>query len=249
MKRFVAILLLLALAVPFTGCGESGVLEEVKVYQITSEIHSLEISLGAAEFVIREADGFSVESNLKFLSVTEENGVLRAIDKKTTGVTYDKPVFTLTVPEGAVFEKVSILTGAATMTAERLQAKSLKLVLGAGDMNITCLEVEESAQIVGGAGKLTIGGGSVRDLELEMGVGELQLTAALPGTSKLTCGVGAAHITLLGQKDAYRVQIEKGHGKVTVDGQVVGEAYSAGSGERHVNIQGGIGDIDLTLGQ
>ncbi len=221
--------------------------EEMKVYGVTGQIHSLEVTVNAADFTIKQADAFSVESNLKNLSVSEDNGVLTIKDAKKYSVAYTDAVLTLYIPVGAAFDKVSITTGAARLTADAISAKSVKLQLGAGDVNIETLNASGKADIEGGAGKITIAGGSVNNLELEMGIGELNLTAALLGHSDLNFGVGESNLTLLGSKEDYQVDVEKGIGSITVDGKAVSDFGNSRTGSNRVEIEGGIGAIHLNF--
>ena len=54
-----------------------------------------------------------------------------------------------------------------------------------------------------------------------MGLGQLNLTSALTGDCNLDSGVGEMNVTLLGSKDDYELDIEKGIGNITVDGKNV----------------------------
>lgn len=245
MKKCIVLFLVWMFAMPLVGCAENAVLEESRIYQVESDIHSMEIRVGAADFVIVYADTFSVESNLKYLSVTEEDGVLKIIDKKTKGVTYDNPVLTLCVPTDVVFENVTISTGAAKLTTDALSAKWLKLQLGAGDVSISRLTALSGADIEGGAGRIDIAGGTINNLELEMGIGELNLTAALLGDNELTLGVGESNLTLIGNRDDYRLAFEKGIGSITVDGKTVADFGSTGNGHNRVQLEGGVGAINI----
>lgn len=234
----------------FSGfTADDAVLEDTRVYEVRSEIQSLDIQINAADFAIKQAEAFSVESNLKYLSVSEDDGVLTIKEEKKYTATYTDALLTLYIPAGAAFDKINIITGAARLTAEPLIAESVKLQLGAGDVRIESLTASVKADIEGGAGKITVDSGTLNDLELKMGVGELNLTAALLGSSELTFGVGESNLTLLGSKDDYRVEVEKGLGNITVDGKSVTDFGNSGSGENHVEIEGGIGRIDLRFCQ
>ena len=239
--------MLLIFAVLFGGCAENAVLDEMRSYSVGSDIHSLDIQIGAAEFTIKQADSFSVESNLKYLTVSEKNGVLSIVEDSKRGVEYEGPILTLYMPTDRMYESIDISTGAGVLTADALSAKSLEFELGAGDVNVANLIVESEADIKGGAGQITISDGSIRDLELEMGVGELNLTAALLGDSDLTFGVGESNLTLLGDEEDYRIEMEKGLGSIAIDGKVISDSEKLGNGQNSVEIQGGVGSINLTF--
>lgn len=246
MKKFTALIVSVVLLICLVGCNKQDVvLDETKTYEITSEIHSLDIRINAADFKIVSADDFSVESNLKYLSVSEKNGVLKIVDEAKSNSNYSNATLTLYVPNGTVFDDVDIETGAAKMTVDTLSASSVELKLGAGDVRFESLNASADVDIKGGAGQITVVSGTLNDLSLEMGMGELNLTAAVLGESDLKFGVGESNVTLIGSKDDYKVDIEKGLGNITVDGKTVTDFGSSGNGQNHIEIEGGVGTINL----
>lgn len=225
------------------------VIGETKNYTVSSEISDLNIQINAADFYIKEGNGFSVESNLKNLEVDEKNGCLTLKDltkiKLNGSTAYENAVLTIYVPVGTVFDNVNIKTGAGRFTVDSLSAATIGFELGAGDVTISKLIAEKSANIEGGAGRITISDGAIKNLDLEMGLGQLNLTAALTGDSELELGVGESNITLLGSKDDYELDIEKGIGNITVDGKNVTDFGSSGNGANEVDIHGGVGAINV----
>jgi len=152
------------------------------------------------------------------------------------------------VPSGTVFEDVDIETGAAKMTADTLSANTLELKFGAGEVHIESLNAITDVEIEGGACDIDISGGTLNGLTLEMGVGSLDLTAALVGECELEFGVGAADITLVGTKDDYRIDVDKGLGSITVDGESFSGIGDSGNGNNHIEISGGVGAIEISFG-
>lgn len=221
--------------------GEA-VLEEAKTYSVDSDIRDLDIEINAADLLIKEGDAFRVESNLKHLKVEEKDGLLSIRETKKYGGTYNGAQLTVYVPAGTVFDKVSLTTGAGRLTAAVLAAHTLDFELGAGDVSIGALIATGSADIEGGAGRITVSDGAIEDLDLEMGVGQLNLTARLSGECQLDLGVGESNITLIGSKDDYKLDLEKGIGSITVDGKSPAE-YGSGNGANEVEINGGVGAI------
>ena len=221
--------------------------EDMKTYTVESEIHNLKILINAADLYIKEADDFSVESNLKYLKVEEKGDALIIEETKKFGGTYSDAVLTIYVPAGVVFDNTDLTTGAGRLTIEHLSSGTLNFVLGAGDVSINSLVATTSADIQGGAGRITIAGGALKDLDLEMGVGQLNLTSALTGDCELDAGVGELNITLIGIQDDYTIEIEKGIGSITVDGQSASNNESFGNGMSEVEIHGGIGAINVNF--
>jgi len=227
----------------------SDVIGETKNYTVSSEISDLNIQINAADFYIKEGNSFSVESNLKNLEVDEKNGCLTLKDltkiKLNGSNAYENAVLTIYVPVGTVFDNVNIKTGAGRFTVDSLSAATIGFELGAGDVTISKLIAEKSANIEGGAGRITISDGAIKNLDLEMGLGQLNLTSALTGDCNLGSGVGEMNVTLLGSKDDYELDIEKGIGNITVDGKNVTDFGSSGNGANEVDIHGGVGAINV----
>ena len=220
-----------------------GVAEEVKTYPVSKTVRELRLQISAADLSVEVGEHFSVESNLKNLTVSEINGVLTVREKDTLFKNYSGAVLKLTVPENFVFASAKVETGAGRVRIDALSAEVLELELGAGEVTIGQLYATHSAELEGGAGKITIGGGSLHNLQLDMGVGQMNLTSALSGSSELNLGVGETNLQLIGTQADYTVLVEKGIGNATVAGVEIGNEDRHGTGENRVEITGGVGAI------
>lgn len=249
MKKTIVLILLTLIAISLVclcGCTkENAVLDETKAYQVQNQISSLNIQLNAADFKIEKGDAFLVESNLKYLSVSEKNGVLTIVDNAKSNSSYTDATLTLYVPSGIIFDSIDIETGAAKMNVDTLSANTIELVLGAGNVQIGMLNASSGASIKGGAGKINVVSGIINNLDIEVGAGKLDLTARVLGDSEFEFGVGESNITLIGNKEEYKVDIEKGIGSITIDGSVVTGTSSIGNGSNCIDIEGGVGAINL----
>ncbi|MBQ3074952.1 MAG: DUF4097 family beta strand repeat protein [Clostridia bacterium] len=237
-----------ALAI-FSGLsGGDAVAESVRSYTVSSDVDCLDIKINAANFEIKQGEAFSVESNLKYLSVTEKSGMLVIREeKKFNGGTYTDAILTLFVPENTVFEKTSITTGAGRLSIDTLAADRLKFELGAGEVTIGTLIATSSATIEGGAGHITVSDGALHNLDLDMGVGQLDLTSALTGETELDLGVGESTLNIKGKKEDYSFDIEKGVGNITVDGERVSNLKERGNGNNKIDVSGGVGSIHMNF--
>lgn len=248
MKMYIAAVFVFLLLFALTSCAnETDVVGETKTYEIASEIHSLDIQINAADFIIEHGDRFSVESNLQYLSVSERDGVLTLAEEHQYGVHHTEAALKLCVPNNFVFEEVAIATGAAKLTADSLSANSVELKLGAGKVQFGCLNAYSNADVEGGAGKITIASGTLNDLTLEMGVGELDFRTALLGNSDLKFGVGKSKLTLIGSKEDYKVDIKKGIGSISVDGRNISDSGSSGNGQNNIKVEGGVGTVSIVF--
>lgn len=215
---------------------------EMQTYSISGEITSLDIEIGMAAFEIVEGESFSVESNLKDLSVEEKNGVLQISDEQKNGsIGSSDASVVLTVPAGFVFEEADISAGAGELTIDTLAASELKLDLGAGETEIGSLTVLEKAEINNGAGELTIQGGELNDLSMDLGVGEMELT----GDCTINYGVGETILNLAGDSSDYQIALDKGIGGATLDGETMSGDSVYGDGPNKISIDGGVGSLRI----
>lgn len=219
---------------------------DMKTYQVGAQIEQLEIEISAAELEIVTGEEFRVESNHKYLSVKESGSRLVISETQRFSGTYRGGVtLTLYIPEGTVFDKADITTGAGVVTIGALSADRLTMDFGAGKVDIETLSAYDRAEINGGAGQITVRGGELDDLDLDMGVGELNLTSRLSGECDVDCGVGETNLTLLGSASDYRIQIDKGLGEAVIDGQRAKDDKVYGTGGTELDVDGGVGRIEI----
>ena len=152
--KYIAIVFAVCLAVGIIGgilgalgiaCGffgDDGVLDGMKTYEISENITDIRIEINAADLTVSTADGFSLESNLKYLSVKENDGCLVITEKKRFGINYDAPELKLCIPEGLVFGEATIITGAGRVSIDTLCADKLKMELGAGEVVVNSIDTD-----------------------------------------------------------------------------------------------------------
>lgn len=253
--KYVAMALAISLAVGIIGSVLSAVglisllekkpqkSEEPYVYLASSDITSLDIDIKSSHFTVTYGDGFSVSCSSGALDVTEKNGTLTVKENKKFD--YTESNINLQIPRDTCFEKADIDAGAGKFSIETLSARTLNLDFGAGQADIGTLNAFDNADINGGAGKITIANGTLKNLELDMGVGELSLTSKLVGDSDFDLGIGKTTLTLIGTPEDYRVELEKGLGSVTHNGVAVTGASRLGNGPNEVEIDCGVGSVDV----
>lgn len=223
------------------------VAEDMTQYPISGEITALKVEIHAAELTVVESESFFVESNLKKLTVSQDNGTLTIREKDRLVRNYNGAALKIGIPKDFVFTSARVETGAGKVDIAALQAEELTLELGAGEVKIAYLSATKNAELEGGAGRITISDGILQNLQMEMGAGQLNLTAALLGSSELNLGVGETNLTLLGAEEDYAVCIENGIGNATVNGQQMKNDATYGSGKNRVELDGGVGSIRVSI--
>lgn len=219
---------------------------EMQTYAIEEDVSELTLKLSGAALKIKTGDRFSVESNHKYLSVEAKGGELSITETKDLFAASHKGVtVTLYIPEGFVFDQVNMETGAGQVKIDSLSADILSLSLGAGEVEIRELTANGRAKIEGGAGEMTIEGGLLHNLDLDMGVGELNLKSRLEGSSRLNFGVGEAELTLVGSREDYQIKLDKGICEAKLEGKPMADDSVYGGGENQIEIDSGIGEIEI----
>ena len=219
---------------------------EMKAFDVSGNVKNLEVEISAADFEIKEGNAFRVESNYKNLKVEEKSGALKITEKKKPFSISVKDIkLIIYLPKGLVFEKADITSGVGKLSFEKLSAQKLVLDFGVGKAVINELEALDSATINGGAGFVEIRNGWLNNLTLDMGVGKFKLKSKLTGKSDIDHGIGNGEIILLGSKEDYSLDIDKGLGQTTVDGEKIEDDTTFGTGNNRVEIDGGIGEINI----
>lgn len=227
-------------------------LGELKTYTVSDNIKNIEIDVGAADLTVVTGDKFYVESNLSNLTVKEDGKSLEISSEKGFDISLSfvsGGTLKIYIPNGFVFDEANIDTGAGQVSIEELSANELELNFGAGEANIEKLNAFQNAEISGGAGEVTIGGGTLNNAEISMGVGEFNLAGELLGRGDVSLGVGESNINLLGNKNDYTLNVTKGLGEANVDGQSIAGSEVFGSGKNKIDISGGVGEVNITFNE
>ena len=78
-----------------------------------------------------------------------------------------------------------------------------------------------------------------------MGIGELTLKSRIEGQGYLDYGIGATNLTLLGNREDYQIELDKGIGEAELEGESMRDDSVYGAGENRIEIDGGIGTINI----
>lgn len=232
----------------FGGFANTGsvVLDEAQAWTFHETIDSLKVDVAAVDLTIQQGDAFSVETTGRYVTCEQKGGTLTVKETRRGWFgTSRTGSLTITIPAGQSLNKADISTGAGIVKLDLLQADTLELELGAGEVTLNGLDIARRTDIDGGAGKITVQDCRLTGLDLDMGVGELTLTAALLGESDMDLGIGAADLTLTGSAEDYRIRINKGLGSVKLDGENMKENTFYGNGANRLELDGGVGDVSI----
>lgn len=231
---------------------KSEVINYTEEYDI-EQINSLYIDSSIAKLEIYESDKIAVEATdvTKKFSSKVENGKLVIKETAKTNISINgqvNPVIKLYIPKGFVFDNVDIDSGVGDTTIESLQADVVEMSTGVGNLTIDYIDSKSKIDIESGVGKLNIKNSILNNLSFEAGVGEYNITTYLTGNSEFDCGVGNGTIVLNGfNEENSKIKIDKGLGNININGQSYSDSQVYGNGANIIDINGGVGNINITI--
>ena len=226
--------------------------EDLKVISSeVKEVSTLKLKLAFTNLEIKTGNSFKIETNNSKISFTENNGSVKIKEEKHNWLMNNKDYTSnliIYIPEDMIsLDETKIETGAGKINIERLNTQSLYLELGAGDVYIKNLTVTKEAKIDGGVGRTELNSCEINNLKANLGMGEFVFSGKLTGKSEVDSGVGAININLLDSSENYTIDVSKGIGSVTLDGQKLEMDRVYGIGENHLSVDGGVGEIKINF--
>lgn len=221
---------------------------EMTQYNITDSVKSLKIDISAAELEIKNGDSFTLETNRKYVRHKETNEFFKIYEVKPFLAAHPGGIkIILTIPQNTKLEYMDIEAGAGTVTIDTLSTNTLKLDMGAGEFIANRIETYTEAEIDSGASSFTVNGGFMHNADIDIGVGEMNLTSRLTGTNEIDYGIGEANLVLIGSSEDYKIKLDKGAGKATLNGNTMRNDSVYGGGSSYIGINGGVGELNITF--
>lgn len=161
------------------------------------------------------------------------------------------PTITITIPEGFEADEFDIKFGAGEILVDNIYAKSVGFSMGAGDMTIKRLTVENESSFKVGAGSMKINRLKAKDVTMESGVGEISVTGEIYGSSYVDCGVGEIDLNLEGEEKDYNYIVDCGIGSVKINNRkwdfTTHESIFNDKTKGTFSLKCGIGSISLRI--
>ena len=212
---------------------------------IISNIKNYDIKLDSAKLIIEEGNKFTISTNNKYISLTEEESKIKI--KETDHFSFkNSSALRITVPKNYNFTDLNIVSDGGFINIENLKADRLSLQLKAGSLVLNDVIVNDKLTIIGGAGTIDVTNGNVNNLNLNVGVGNCNISAILKGNSVIEAGVGQLNIDLLDSIDNYKIKLIKGIGDITINDTKITDNNTAFNGNKNISLVGGIGPISIT---
>lgn len=237
-------------AIGIINFKENSLLENmVTISDDAEEFLSLNLDIKSSNLQIKTGDKFEVKTNNSNIKYSNENGSIKIKEDKLTNWLFGKidiGELIIYIPENMKqIDEVKINIGAGTVFIEQLNTKNLYLDLDAGNVAIDKLTVSEESKINGGAGNININSGEIANVDLDLGVGNTKIKSSVTGNSKIDTGVGELNLYLTLESSEYKIEVDKGIGKITFNDDKILDNTIIGNGENYIKINGGIGNINI----
>lgn len=212
---------------------------------IISNIKNYDIKLDSAKLIIEEGNKFTISTNNKYISLTEEESKIK-IKEKDHFSFKNSSTLKITIPKNYNFNNLNIVSDGGIINISNLNVNELSLQLKASSLTLDDVVVNEKLTIIGGAGTIDVTNGNVNNLNLNVGVGNCNISAILKGNSVIEAGVGQLNIDLLDSIDNYKIKLTKGIGDITINDTKITDNNTAFNGNKNISLTGGIGSISIT---
>ena len=80
-----------------------------------------------------------------------------------------------------------------------------------------------------------------------MGVGEAIISSEIGNDTKIDAGVGNFTFNIFGNKDDYKITVDKGIGDVSIDNTLVSDNSKIGNGSKNISVNGGICNVSINF--
>lgn len=217
--------------------------------QYNDFITNLEIDLEKSNLEIKVGDSFIVQTNNKNIVCNKKDNQLEIKEKdKKFEITNDYKTLIIYIPKSLYFNEIEVDTGIGNVNIDYIKANILSLNLGIGETTINDI-LSNIAKIETGVGKVNINSGNINNLDMDTGIGEVNVISKITGSSKIDAGIGNLNLYLLGNENDYKLNINKGIGNILINGNSVGDKQIIGNGISVIDVDGGIGKININYKQ
>lgn len=212
---------------------------------IISNIKNYDIKLDSAKLIIEEGNKFTISTNNKYISLTEEESKIK-IKEKDHFSFKNSSTLKITIPKNYSFNNLNIVSDGGIVNISNLNVNELSLQLKAGSLVLNDVIVNDKLTIIGGAGTIDVKNSDISNLSLVVGVGNCNISASLKNNNVIEAGVGQLNIELLDNIDDYKIKLTKGIGDITINNLKITDNNTFGNGNKNISLTGGIGPISIT---
>ena len=225
-------------------------IERIDENQEVEEFSKMRLDISASNLTIKlEGNSYKVETYQipKNTKIESKDGILEIKSNKKLNKNDSKSGIIIYLPEDVELEEADIQVGAGIVDVTGLIAKNVEFNFGAGNVNMQNISVKNNAKIECSAGQAIIKNSELANADIEAGVGKLVYSGDLTVNTQIDCGVGDVELELTGDAEKYAIHTEKGIGDIKINDSSVADDSTTGNGENKINIEGGVGSIDIKM--
>lgn len=213
--------------------------KDISYSQAYENITELDVKLAASKLKILESNEFRVETTSNDIKIEQNGNILKIEEKfKFNNNISDVIIY---IPNNILLNKFALDAGVGEVYIEKIIAQKMDLELGAGNIILKNVIVNEKTEINGGIGKVSIENAIFNNLDLDAGIGNFELEGQLLGDGKIDVGIGKLELGLQGED--YTIHAKKGLGQFTIDGKDVSDGTKTGEGTNRLSIDSGMGAV------
>lgn len=205
------------------------------------------ISVGDDE--LDEEDRLDMEDVVEFESFSNiqvETGVANLTIKKS-----DRNAVSTNISKKKLVPKVAVKDDTLIISQSSKFANNFKLAdLGGNNRCDIVIEVDgdiDDLSIECGVGNLDIRHKDINNIDIELGVGDAELKVSDFENCDIEVGTGDVTMSDLSEQADYSMDMECGVGDITVGDSKVSHEYDAGDGEKNLDVEVGVGEIEVSF--
>lgn len=196
----------------------------------------MEISVGAGQLEIKyHSEDFiklEVGKNDQMQCFVEDNTVkiIGGLIKNNTKLDSDMTVY---LPEGFIYDKLTIDVGAGSINADELLAENAVIDVGMGNVEISDM--------------------SVGTLEASVGMGNIEMQGSINEDAVVDCGMGQITMDIFGSCKDFNYELDCGMGSLSVEGVYniagIGEQSVENNATKDIEISCGMGNVEVVFSE
>lgn len=158
------------------------------------------------------------------------------------------PDITITLPDNFVAGNFNLVVGAGDVEAEDINTNKGEFRVGAGELHINGLTVNEKSTYNVGTGAMELRALTANNITVDGGIGNTEIEGKINGDNTIKCGIGHVGIELDGDREDYSYEIKSGIGEIDVDGDKyhsTSRRINNDNAENNFNLDCGIGNITV----
>ena len=228
--------------------AEQSDIEKVDVTQEFEQFSRLDLEINSSNLTIKtEGEVFKIEASQipSTTNIENKNGTLEIKETKKLAFSKDAKI-TIYIPNRIELEEIKLEMGAGTVEMNNIISNKVDFNFGVGSVTINQL-ISNDADIECGAGEVIIEDVDLSNANIGTGVGKLVYSGFMRGESEVNCGIGEVDISLEGGSEIYKIDAEKGIGDIRINDTEVANKSVTGNGENRIEIDGGIGSIEIKM--